>query len=323
MKEIIKKNWFVAVVAVLFVCMAIFFAYDQNKDNLPGKKVNGKDVVFSIGGQNFTADDLYEEYYPSGSADAVYMLSQRLLLDQIVKTTDALEEEAAVMADQYYNYYSQYYGASTDAFIEVNMKAIGLESLKDYCLYNLKLQQMYTDYINKNLDTLYEPFAKEYKPRYVSHALVMMDDPKNPTAEEKDAFAEAKKAWESGEYTFAEFAKKFSDDTTSAVQEGSIGYVDKDSSLVKPFLDACLLLEEGQVSEWIESEYGYHLITVTSMEQAKIVEEPEFLEHILTFNANLENEVFWAELEAKNVNFNDKVVEQKIKEGLGLIKEEK
>ena len=42
------------------------------------------------------------------------------------------------------------------------------------------------------------------------------------------------------------------DDTTSAVQEGSIGYVDKDSSLVKPFLDACLLLEEGQVSEWIE-----------------------------------------------------------------------
>ena len=134
-------------------------------------------------------------------------------------------------------------------------------------------------------------------------------------------FAEAKKAWESGEYTFAEFAKKFSDDTTSAVQEGSIGYVDKDSSLVKPFLDACLLLEEGQVSEWIESEYGYHLITVTSMDQAKIVEEPEFLEHILTFNENLENEVFWAELEAKNVKFNDTVVEQKIKEGLGLIKE--
>jgi hypothetical protein len=75
MKEIIKKNWFVAVVAVLFVCMAIFFAYDQNKDNLPGKKVNGKDVVFSIGGEDFIADDLHGEYYPSGSADAVYMLS--------------------------------------------------------------------------------------------------------------------------------------------------------------------------------------------------------------------------------------------------------
>lgn len=321
MTEIIKKNWFVVVVAALFVCMAIFFAYDQNKDNLPGKKVNGKDVVFSIGGQDFTADDLYEEYYPSGSADAVYMLSQRLLLDQTIKTTDALEQEAAEMAEQYYNYFNQYYGTSTDAFIEVNMKAIGLKSLQEYCLYNIKLQQLYTDYINENLDTLYEPFAKEYKPRYVSHALIMMDDPKNPTAEEKASFDEAKKAWESGEYDFGTFAEKYSDDTTSAIQKGSIGYVDKDSSLVEPFLVACLALEEGQVSEWIQSEYGYHLITVTSTNQEEIVKEAEFLEHILTFNQNLENEVFWSKLEEKGVKFNDTVVEGKIKEALGLVKE--
>ena len=320
MTELIKKNWFVVVVAALFCCMAIFFAYDQNKDNLPGKKVNGKDVVFSIGGQNFTADDLYEEYYPSGSADAVYMLAQRLLLDQTVKTTKELEADAATMADEYYSYFYSYYGDSTDLFLEVNMKAIGLNSLEEYCLYNLKLEQMYSDYVSANLDTLYAPFAEEYKPRYVSHALIMMDDPKNPTAEEKASFEEAKQAWESGEYTFGDFAEKYSDDTTSAIQKGSIGYVDKDSSLVEPFLVACLALNEGEVSEWIESEYGYHLITVTSTNQEEIVKEVEFLEHILTFNENLENEVFWVGLESKNVKFNDKTVEAKIKEALGLVK---
>ena len=323
MTELIKKNWFVVLVAALFCIMAIFFAYDQNKDNLPGKKVNGKDVVFSFDGKDYTADDLYEEYYPAGSADAVYMLSQRLLLDQTVKTTKELEEEAKTMANQYYSYYYSYYGDYTDAFIDVNMKAIGLESLTDYCLYNLKLEQLYSDYILENLETLYAPFAAEYKPRYVSHALVMMDNPDKPTAEEKDALAEAKKAWASGEYTFAEFAEKFSDDTTSAVQQGSIGYMDKDSSLVEPFLKAALALEEGEVSEWIKSEYGYHLITVTSTNQEEIVEEAEFLEHILSFNENLENEVFWSKLEAKNVKFFDTVVEAKIKEALGLVKEEK
>ena len=318
MTELIKKNWFVVLVAALFCVMAIFFAYDQNKDNLPGKKVNGKDVVFSFDGKDYTADDLYEEYYPATGADAVYMLSQRLLLDQTVKTTAELEADAAVMADEYYSYFYSYYGTSTDQFIEANMKAIGLESLTDYCLYNLKLQQLYSDYIAENLETLYEPFASEYKPRYVSHALVMMDDPDKPTDEEKTAFDEAKKAWESGEYTFEEFAKKFSDDTTSAVQGGSIGYVDKDSSLVESFLKTSLALEEGQVSEWIKSEYGYHLITVTSTNQEEIVEEAEFLEHILSFNENLENEVFWNCLEAKNVKFTDTVVEQKIKDALGI-----
>ena len=318
MTELIKKNWFVVLVAALFCVMAIFFAYDQNKDNVPGKKVNGKDVVFSFDGKDYTADDLYDEYYPAGSADAVYMLSQRLLLDQSVKTTKELEKEAATMADEYYSYFYSYYGTSTDQFIEVNMKAIGLESLTDYCLYNIKLRQLYSDYIAGNLETLYTPFAAEYKPRYVSHALVKMDNPDKPTAEEKTSLDEAKKAWNSGEYTFEEFAKKFSDDTASAVQGGTIGYVDKESSLVKTFLDTSLALEEGEVSEWVKSEYGYHLITVTSTNQEEIVEEPEFLEHILAFNDNLENEVFWNSLTAKNVKFSDTVVEQKIKDALGI-----
>lgn len=316
MTEIIKKNWFVVVVAVIFCGMAIFFAYDQNKDKLPGKTVNGQDVVFSIDGQNFTADDLYEEYYPVGGPDAAYMLAQRLLLDQIVTKTDDMKEEAKAMAEQYYNYFSQYYGNQTDAFIEANMKAIGLSSLEEYSLYNVMLQQMYSDYIKENLDTLYEPFNQEYKPRFVSHALIKMDDVTKPTAEEKERLQAAKDAWNSGEYDFASFAEKYSDDTASAVNKGIVGYCDKESNFVPEFKAASLALNEGEVSEWVKSDYGYHLIQVTSTKMDEIVQEAEFLEHILDFNENLANEVLWSRFEEKNISFADAKLEAKIKDAL-------
>lgn len=318
MTEIMKKNWFVVVVAIIFCGIAIFFTYDQNKDKLPGKTVNGQDVVFTIDGQNFTADDLYNEYYPVGGPDAAYLLAQHLLLDQIVPKTNDLKDEAATMAEQYYQYFYQYYGTQTDAFIETNMKAIGLESLEEYCMYNLMLEQMYSEYIKENLDTLYEPFNEEYRPRFVSHVLIKMDDAEKPTAEEKDRLQKAQEAWNSGEYDFATFAEQFSDDTASAINKGIVGYCDKDSNYVPEFKAAALALNEGEVSEWVKSDYGYHLIMVTSTKMDEVVEEPEFLEHILDANENLGNEVLWARFVEKNISFADAKLEAKIKDALNI-----
>ena len=67
-------------------------------DKLAGKTENGAGVVFAIDGKNFTADDLYDEYYKAGGADAAYMLMQRIVLDAYVETTDDLKKEAEDLA---------------------------------------------------------------------------------------------------------------------------------------------------------------------------------------------------------------------------------
>ena len=41
----LKENWFVVLVAVLLFGACGYFVYDMNKDKLPGKKADGKDVV--------------------------------------------------------------------------------------------------------------------------------------------------------------------------------------------------------------------------------------------------------------------------------------
>lgn len=58
---------------------------------------------------------------------------------------------------------------------------------------------------------------------------------------------------------FSELAKRNSDDSLSAIQGGSLGYVKK-GSFVKPFEEAALVLLPGEVSDLVETQFGYHII---------------------------------------------------------------
>lgn len=44
MIKILKKQWFVVLIALIFIGFAIFSVYDTNKGKLPGKSVDGKDT---------------------------------------------------------------------------------------------------------------------------------------------------------------------------------------------------------------------------------------------------------------------------------------
>jgi peptidyl-prolyl cis-trans isomerase SurA len=58
---------------------------------------------------------------------------------------------------------------------------------------------------------------------------------------------------------FAELARKYSQDPGSARAGGDLGYVQK-GELIKSFEDAANALKEGQVSDVVETRYGFHLI---------------------------------------------------------------
>ena len=58
---------------------------------------------------------------------------------------------------------------------------------------------------------------------------------------------------------FAELARKYSHDPGSARVGGDLGYVQK-GELIKSFEDAANLLKDGQISDVVETRYGFHLI---------------------------------------------------------------
>jgi peptidyl-prolyl cis-trans isomerase NIMA-interacting 1 len=62
-----------------------------------------------------------------------------------------------------------------------------------------------------------------------------------------------------GGANFEEMVKQYTDEPGGAERNGDLGVFDR-STMVKPFADAAFGLKVGEVSEVVETKYGYHII---------------------------------------------------------------
>ncbi|HJY78665.1 MAG TPA: SurA N-terminal domain-containing protein [Burkholderiales bacterium] len=72
--------------------------------------------------------------------------------------------------------------------------------------------------------------------------------------------------------SFAEVAKKESQDPGSKDAGGDLGFAPR-GSFVKPYEDALWRLKEGQISDVVESEFGFHIIQLTGVRKQNGKEE--------------------------------------------------
>lgn len=66
---------------------------------------------------------------------------------------------------------------------------------------------------------------------------------------------------------FAELAKANSQDPGSAQKGGDLGYFTR-GKMVKPFNDAVFGMKKGDISDLVQTDFGYHIITVTDIKPA-------------------------------------------------------
>jgi parvulin-like peptidyl-prolyl isomerase len=83
---------------------------------------------------------------------------------------------------------------------------------------------------------------------------------------------------------FAEMARKYSDDPDSREKGGEIGYVEQ-GWLLPAYEKAALKLSEGEFTEPVKTEFGYHIIQLIG------IREGEFnTRHILIKPENIQTE---------------------------------
>lgn len=305
MANYIKKYWFVSLVVVFLLGIIGYFIYDTNKDILPGKTVNGNKVVYSVNDIDKTADELYEDLYDKAGISIVFSKIQTAAVDQAIETTDEMKEVAKINAANVITNFQNQYGPEYETQLLNALKQLGYESinqLEDYLIQLQKVNQVFSEYVENNPDTTTTPYMEETKPRLVSHILVTMADSANPTEEELNKMKQIEEELEKGT-DFKTVAFEYSDDTASATVNGSLGVVNKDTNFVPEFLEAMLLLEENEVSGWVTTAYGKHLIKVDSTSLETLKNEPGFLEGLFGYNPSIQSLAIWDKIEEVGVDF--------------------
>ncbi len=144
----------------------------------------------------------------------------------------------------------------------------------EYVVLDLTAVQAGIKVDEAELRSFYEQNVKRYtspEERRASHILIKVepnatpDQRKAARAKAEGLLAQLKKSPGS----FAELAKRNSDDPGSAANGGDLDFFGR-GAMTKPFDEAAFSLKTGQMSDIVESDYGYHIILVTGVRGGEV-----------------------------------------------------
>ncbi|WP_099362461.1 peptidylprolyl isomerase [Fredinandcohnia onubensis] len=190
---------------------------------------------------NVTKDELYNAMKDQAGAVILKDLVYTKVLSEKYEVTDK-------EIDAKYEEMQAALGAQFDAIVEQNGEEFVRELLKSDML--------------KEKAALEEVEVKEGEVVKASHILaqVPQDATEEQKAEAKKKIEEAKAKLDSGE-KFEDVAKEYSEDG-SAQNGGDLGWFGK-GRMVPEFEEVAFTLKEGETSDIVESQFGYHIIKVT------------------------------------------------------------
>lgn len=237
-------------------------------------------AIATVNGEKITKEEVYQKLAAqSGKALVDSMIEEKLINQEAKKANvKAAPDEVKAEVDKIKTRFGsemEYQAALAQAGMtpEELAERVGTQVLMKKILAP-KVQDKVTDekareYFDKNK-------AEFEKPAQVkaSHILVKTED------EAKAILAEIKNGGD-----FAALAKAKSTDP-SGQNGGDLGFFSA-GDMVKPFSDAAFAMNVGQVSDIVQSDFGFHIIKVTDKKAAV---EAKFEEHKAQIKDNLLNQ---------------------------------
>ncbi|MEH6471946.1 MAG: SurA N-terminal domain-containing protein [Halopseudomonas sp.] len=176
---------------------------------------------------------------------------------QLVKLADVVDEVAISDAEVAEYYQSNQAGfmspeqVSLD-YIELNRTDLTADVAIDEAELQTQFEQLLADFEGQEA-------------RDAAHILIAISDERDAAQAKTEAEALYQQINQGGD--FVALAKQHSDDTGSAVDGGALGMVEQ-GVMVAAFEEALFAMQSGEVSAPVETEFGYHLIKLNSIEKA-------------------------------------------------------
>ena len=232
------------------------------------------DVLASSKAGDITTDDVLNQIGTNQVANQTF----QLVLDKILsdKYSDQIDKEE--LTAQIDEEIEQYGGEENfQMMLQQSQPGMTVDAYKQQRISNAYNDMYFADYLEITDEEAFESVRK------ASHILVSFgeegeeaDDAEGEEApltkeEAKEKADDLKSQLDEGA-DFSELAQENSDDTGSAQNGGDLGYV-SEGQMVESFETALFDLEPGEVSEPVESEFGYHIIVREDVAQEDVPAE--------------------------------------------------
>ncbi|MCG1009437.1 peptidylprolyl isomerase [Salinicoccus sp. ID82-1] len=225
---------------------------DSSSDSAAENETEFGNVLATSDAGDVTTDDILNELGTDNIANRTFQLTLDTILQD--KYSDAVDRE------------------EIEAQINEEIEAMGGEDQFAAVLQQQQPGMTVETYKEQRINNAYHDafFAEKFEVtdeeeamesvREASHILIQTSDEEGglSDAEAKEKAESLLQEIEDGR-DFGEVATEESDDTGSAQNNGELGYVQR-GQMVEPFEEALFNLEKGEVSDVVESEFGYHII---------------------------------------------------------------
>jgi foldase protein PrsA len=232
------------------------------------------EAVATVNGETITKDELYQAMLTEGGRQVLDRLITNLLILQEGKRLGitVTDEEIDARIQNLIN--ANFYGMADSFYQALEQYGLTEESLKKDIKTELILRKIAGEQISISDEEAREYFKANQQnyniPEQVEARHILVD-----TREEAEEILELLKSGRD----FAELAGEYSKDTLSAEQGGNLGFFQR-GEMVPEFEEAAFSLPVNQVSDPIETTYGFHIIEVLGRKAPKEVAFEEVEEKV-------------------------------------------
>ena len=298
------------------------------------KLADGKEIVASIDGKDFVADELFDKLKEASGSDTLlnmideYIISKEITDDEKVAAKEKAQEQIDSIKEQY---------TSMGYEWETVLNQYGYDNeevLLNEMLLSVEKETIAKNYIKKDItdEEVQKYYDENVFGKYTAkHILITPETNDEMTDEEKAAAEDAAKAkaqeviekLNNGE-DWNSLVTEYSEDTGSKGNEGLVENFTKED-VVEEFWNAVEKLEDGKyTTEPVKSSYGYHIIYRVSYTEKESLDsmKDELVDEIVTNKLNEDTNLYtttWVNIRKKyNLVINDTKIktkyEQKINE---------
>ncbi len=237
----------IAVLLITVVVMGVLMPQQTSGDDRIAATVNGDPIM---------KDELFDMMYAQGGKEILDQLITRQLIIQeaarlgVEVSEEDLDEEINKIIDE------SFMGSEEEFLMILDQYGVAIEVFREDARLNMLAREIamaQTDFTDEDGREFFEEHRHLYEQQEEVEARHIL-------VETEDEAEEVALLLDEGE-DFVELAAEYSTDSSNKDDGGYLGFFAR-GRMVEPFDEVAFSLEVGELSEPVETQFGYHIIEV-------------------------------------------------------------